>query len=119
MSIEDGNRDDYSDLPLFDLAAGREARDEGIEQAANAKDRQMHLEEARAVAMMIARERGCVTADDVAYYYYQRGIRLQSRLGQAMGALFRGKEWKWTGEIVPSVQKKNHARLQRVWRLAV
>lgn len=115
MGIEDMASDD---MPLFDLAEGRVRRDEGITRAIRPDDRQRWMEEARAVARRIARERGRVTADDVVRWHVERGTDLTARLGPALGGLFRGAEWEWTGQFMQSAQVRNHARLQRVWRLA-
>ena len=68
------------------------------------------LEEARAVARAFAMRNGVVNADDV---QAETGISL----GPAAGSLFRGTEWQFTGQWVPSARVTNHGRMLRVWRL--
>jgi len=79
--------------------------------SAAARKRPELLERAREIARGVAREGdGTCTADDVADY-------MEYGLGPAAGALFRTKEWEWTGRRVPSRQPSNHARELKVWRL--
>lgn len=37
-------------------------------------------------------------------------------LGPAAGAIFRGKDWEFTGQRVTSARVSNHAREIKVWR---
>ena len=119
MSIESMFADyENDDMPLFNQEAGEKARDEGIERALAPSERQWWIEEARSAARRIALRTGRVTADDVAAHFKVVGINIHQKLGNAMGGLFRGKEWEWTGGFIRSAQVGNHARVQRVWRLA-
>lgn len=98
------------------LALGETLKAHGIDRAA--LNRAEILELAREVALEIARGHvlGEVTADDV-YLALQDAGEPTELLGPAAGAIFRGKEWVWTGQWVPSTRVSNHARLNRVWRL--
>lgn len=105
-------------LPLFDAQESERRKETGITLATNVPNREAAIQEAREVARHLARQTGTCTADDVVRYYAQRGVSIHARLGNAMGGLFRGNEWEWTGSFIKSQQVRNHARLQRVWRLA-
>jgi hypothetical protein len=100
---------------LFDTTAGREARDKGIQRAA---DNNPHLlEYARGIARMIAEWNGTVTADDVTQEMIDRGGISEDSLGNWMGALFKGGEFVPTGDYVPARRVKSHGRILKVWRL--
>lgn len=58
-----------------------------------------------------------VTADDVQFELIGAGYD-PADLGNAAGALFRGKDWVFTGEWRKSARETNHRRANRVWRLA-
>ena len=60
-------------------------------------------------AQMMAQQFGEVTADDIS--------EAVEGLGAATGAIFRGREWEFTGEWRKSKRVSNHARMNRVWRL--
>ena len=104
-------------MTLFDLAASTAAKDRGMALAADAK-REL-LAEAKGIARQLARahESSECTADDVGMYYHALGINIAERLGPAMGSLFKGREWEFTGKRVLSKRKSNHARELKVWRL--
>lgn len=98
---------------LFDKELSQMRKQNGMEQAARNSE---NLDLARQIARKIATQNGSVTADDV-------GIELSishgiNSLGPAAGSIFRGKEWRFTGEFVKSTRVTNHSRLLRVWRLA-
>jgi len=106
-------------LPLFDSAASEAARDEGIEAATGSLPAwNLHLiEAARGVARILARRNGTVNADDVVKHFADEGTDLTAKLGNAMGGLFRGDEWEFTGKYIKSERVHAHANLLRVWRL--
>ena len=74
------------------------------------------LADARSVGKMLSLKNGSVTTDDVGKYYEERGVDISERLGPAMGSMFKGRDWEWTGEFKKSERVKNHCRLLRVWR---
>jgi len=94
---------------VFDLDEAERLKADGMAVAADSQ-RSM-LEEARSVAVRIARERGVVTADDV--FRAIPGLVL----GPAAGSLFRGGPWICTGQWKKSERVSNHARAIRVWML--
>ena|ERR1700733_1849895 len=99
----------------LDLKEGIRLKNEGHERAVT--PRQEAVRDARDVAVGVAREKGDVTFDDV----YEKMIRLglnPKALGPAAGALFRTHEFVFTGEWRKSPRTTNHARMNRVWRLA-
>lgn len=81
--------------------------------------RSQHLGIAREVAREIACSRALreITADDVQMELNRRYGWTPDVLGPAAGALFKGKEWVFTGRRVPSCQSRNHGRELKVWRL--
>ena len=105
-----------SDMPLFDESLSREAREEGLDRAGSPLARSRFLAEAQGVAAWLA-ETGDVTADDVVRYYNNLGIDINLELGPAMGLVFRGSQWTWTGEVRNSSRVGRHAGALRVWRL--
>jgi hypothetical protein len=100
----------------FDLAEGERLRDAGIAQAQDAFSRRNLIIAARQIALRIASERGCVTADDV-YAEMEKQNLDPELLGNAAGSLFRGKEFVFFGEWKKSSRVSNHARMNRVWHL--
>jgi len=100
---------------LFDYAEGQRLKNEGIKRAANNPVRP--LDHAKAFAREAALQRGEVTADDVYKAFIARGMDYTS-LGNAAGAIFRGREWVFTGKWLPSARPSNHAHMNRVWRLS-
>lgn len=97
---------------LFDLAASREARDKGMEAAANGYGASDWLDQARKVAEILAARHGEVTADMV------QAIcpRPASVSPAASGSLFRGKKWRCIG-FTQSSQVSRHAGAIRRWVL--
>lgn len=110
-------KDTVLELPLFDLAKSEEARDLGIELAASPAARRLLLLDAQRVAIMLAMRNGEADADDVVKWYAEHDIDLTGKLGNAMGALFKGAGWEWTGKFTKSARVHAHANLLRVWRL--
>lgn len=105
----------FNDHPLFDDDAGEQAKEEGMEAAANS--RQELLETARGVARNLAllspnRE---TNIDEVGVKLYEV-LKIKS-LGPAAGSVFKGEEWQFTGKRIKSKRKKNHAREIKIWRL--
>lgn len=100
------------DLPLFDLFAAELAADAGIAQSAVNKN--VRLEDAKAIAVELGRERIFITADDVIRVYSRRFPR--EPLGNAAGSIFRDKRhWKFTGRTQACERVSGHGRLIRVW----
>lgn len=99
----------------FDLNEGERRKEEGLALAA--LSRKQLLELARLCAVRIARERGVVSFDDVFFAMVEEGID-PLPLGNAAGCVFRGKQFVFTGHWEKSRRVSNHARVNRVWRLA-
>jgi isocitrate dehydrogenase len=99
---------------LFDLAEGVRRKRAGKAKAANA--RSMILELAREIAHGIAADGDELTIDDVMGALEEYEVT-PDQLGNAAGSVFKGKEWEYTGQIVPSVRASSHGRFVRVWRL--
>jgi hypothetical protein len=96
----------------FNFTESIAARDRGMTIAAD-NNRDL-LEQAREIAVSIARRKGTVTADDVAY---EMECRELPPLGNAAGSLFKGKQWAWTGQRIKSARVHAHANELKVWRL--
>ena len=103
---------------VFDADASADARDEGIARASSQAYRRLLLLDARRMAIMLAMRNGETNADEVVRWYAEHDIDLTGSIGNAMGALFRGDEWEWTGKFINSARVHAHANLLRVWRLA-
>jgi hypothetical protein len=97
---------------LFDAAESRRRKAHGMAIAEDAAD--SLLTRAREWARLHAMRWGEVNADDVSQCLELTG---EPELGPAAGALFRGREWVFTGRFVQSTRKTNHARLLRIWKL--
>jgi len=106
-------------LPLFDAAGGEKAKAEGMEAGEHGNMlRHIRLSEVRGIAYSLAKERGSITSDVVALHVLSKtGRDIAVDLGPAMGSLFKGNEWIFTGERVKSTRVKNHSRELKVWRL--
>lgn len=102
------------DPPLFDLIAGLEAKNAGIDQAATNKA--SLLAHARKIAVRIAKGGREITADDVARELHEENISIFA-LGNAAGALFKGKQWEWTGRFKRSERVHAKGNMLRVWKL--
>ena len=102
-------------IPLFDAAAGSQSRDAGLSLAASHKP--VTLAIARMAARLVAGGRAdrTVTADDVVGWLAINGFEYE--LGPLAGAIFRSKEWEFTGRWVRSARTSNHSRFNRVWRM--
>lgn len=95
----------------LDLEDGLRRRDVGLDTVeANYAD---WLTKARQWARQLAWERGTVTSDDV-----QLRCRRPAGVGpNAVGAIFRGKEWVRVGDTF-SARPETHGRRIGVWALA-
>ena len=94
----------------FNLDTAIVLRDRGKKQVA---DNNPHfLSVTRNLARRIAMDKGEVTCDDV-----RRERTLDPLHHNAWGAVFKGKEWKWTGEYRTSHIVSRHGGPQKVWRL--
>lgn len=102
-------------MNLFDAAESERRKEAGI--AVAAEGREYLLEIARDRARLVARERGEVTMDDVVAALVADGFD-PAQLGNAAGAVFKGKEWAFTGRFVRSARVASHSNLLRVWRKA-
>jgi hypothetical protein len=69
------------------------------------------LNEARSIAITVARLHGTVTADDIAE-------RISQPLGPVAGSIFRDPRFEFTGGRVRSRQARNHSRELKIWQLA-
>lgn len=57
-----------------------------------------------------------VTADDAEMFLRANPDKNPGGGGSWKGAIFRGAEWQFTGELIPSVIAENNGRGQRAWR---
>lgn len=95
-----------------ELFQERIKRDIGMKKAAS--NHKNELEEARNVAIQIARHKGQVSIEDVRHAFLMRGTPIQS--GNWMGSVFRGKQWVSVGfELCRHAD--GHGRAIRIWRL--
>jgi hypothetical protein len=86
-------------------------KEQGIRQIA--QNNQHFCKVARNVAASLIRRNGKVTSDDV-----RRNCPLEPLHPNAWGAVFRDKQFKWTGEFVTSKAVSRRAGVQRVWTFA-
>ena len=101
-------------MNLFDHTEAQRRKEVG--KALAAARRHELLTAARGFAAFIARERGAVTADDVAQLMAANGLDY-SDLGNAAGSVF-DMRFQWTGRVIPSQRPSTHGRLIREWSLA-
>lgn len=97
----------------FSATQGVQEQQAGVAQAA--AFRAEILSRARYAAKILGKTGSVVTADDVYALLIANGYNIDA-LGPAAGAIFRGKNWKFTGEWKQSNRVSNHARLNRVWK---
>jgi hypothetical protein len=101
---------------LFDGAESERRKHEGMRVAAMSRTELLRL--ARECAVKHAMLHGDCTADDVQRVMSERyDIDSAKLLGPASGSLFKGSQWRFTGEYRKSTQVRNHAREQKVWVL--
>lgn len=98
---------------LFDARAGEQLKEQGIDRAVSVRQAEVAMARQIAVDMALASPNRRITADHVQSVLKRRGIDL----GNAAGAIFKGKNWRWTGECVQSSRVSNHSRILRVWEL--
>ena len=98
---------------IFDIDAGIKRREDGL--GITSKNRAEVLAEAQQIAIHLGRQYELVTADDVQEVLERRGISPE-QLGQAAGAIFRGKRWRRI-TFRKSRRVSNNARVIGVWRL--
>ena len=101
-------------LDLFNPAKGLARKEEALTNLEHS--RRGALEAARKVAVQVAKIRGSCSADDVYKNLITRGWG-ERALGNAAGAIFRGKDWEPCG-WVQSKRVSNNGRMIRLWRLA-
>jgi hypothetical protein len=88
-----------------------QAKNDGIAAAAAARTKL--LAQAQQYARIHSTINGSVTADDVAIELEKRHID-STELGNAAGALFRGKGWQFVG-YTKSVRVSRHANKIGIW----
>ncbi len=97
----------------------RQAKEQGMARACSPQYRKAMLDYARSIAFGHAILHGTVTAEDVRVKFIARqGLDDWLMLGNAVGSLFRGGQWRPTGEFVKSGIVSRRAGMLRVWRLA-
>lgn len=101
-------------LDLFNAAESEAERIAGMGHAAESRKELLAI--ARSVALRLARYGRAITADDVVEGLVDAGYDVHC-LGNSAGSLFKGGEWKWTGEWRKSRRRHAHANLLRVWKL--
>lgn len=96
----------------FNIDKGEALKEAGVALASN--KRSAELEIAQAVARDIAKSAAdnTCTADQVQAVLLSRGINL----GNAAGAIFKGRNWTMVG-VKKSARVSNHARILRIWKL--
>lgn len=86
--------------------------DEGIAQAASSRGRLLKI--ARDVAKELSLYHGETNSDQVAATLELRGVD-STELGNAAGAIFRGKGWEFV-RYIKSVRLSRHANKIGVWK---
>jgi len=105
-----------STQPLFDHVESQARKTRGMSLAAGIRNEL--LSKVQGVAVEVARAKGCITADDVTFEMLRRDPFYDpAKLGNAAGSIFKGRQWQWTGAVLPAVRVESHGRLLRVWRL--
>ncbi len=102
-------------MSIFDLPTGIELANKGIALAADNKGEL--VTRGRNIALRIAATRGEVTADDVQYELAKEGVSVKT-VGNAAGAIFCDRRFKFTGRMAKSTRIHAHGNLLRVWELA-
>lgn len=100
---------------IFDIQAGREAKERGMRLAAVSKNPLLDmLREALTIQALY----GPVSADDAYFWLAKEGYE-STVLGKAAGSIFVGPNspFEWTGEFVQSQRATNNGRYIRTWRL--
>jgi len=97
-------------MTTFDMEESKRLKEHGIRVAAEKRPELLRI--ARTIAKEIAVSQGTVTADDVAEELRDRAL---GDMGPAMAAVFRSRDFEWTGLRVMSKQVSNHGRELKVW----
>ena len=107
---------DMLETDLFDLKLGSALRDEGSERAATVRADLLALGRKFCRDAALRRPDRTATADDASRGFLTHNLPADS-LGNGAGALFRGKDWEFTGQWKASARVSNHGHQNRVWRL--
>lgn len=99
-------------LSIFDLYAGVQGKDNGIQQIVD--NNPTFVKTMQGVARLIARRRGVVCSDDLREVASQYGIAPKHE--NAWGGIFRGKNWIKVGTVRSRIPS-NHAREIKSWAL--
>jgi|TARA_Y100000310_G_C20589548_1_gene767229 hypothetical protein len=99
----------------FDFAASNAAKKEGMELAANANPDLLTVARQVAKALALTGPNRRVSSDDV--FLQMKRMGLPYNIGPVAGSLFKGPEWRFTGDRVRSKRISNHARELKVWEL--
>lgn len=100
----------------FDLRLGQALKEAGLQAASDAKADLLALGRAYVRRAALGRADRSATADDAAVGLVAAGLPADA-LGNAAGALFRGRDWRFTGRWEKSSRTTNHAHQNRVWEL--
>ena len=95
----------------FDLLEGDTRKEEGINTVS--KNRQQILQLAKRIAVAFGKRKGYCTIDVVMNTLIEWGYS-PAQLGNAAGAVFRDKHWKFSN-TTKSKRVSNHARPITVW----
>ncbi len=95
--------------PEFNRKRAEEEREKGIRRVA--ENSQDFLKEARRVARLLLEVRPTIIMDDV-----RKHCTLDPLHPNAWGAVFKHKDFQWTGQMRQSDIVTRHGGLQRVWR---
>jgi hypothetical protein len=96
----------------FDAVKSKARKNTGLDRAASYHEKILKMAQQKAIEFAIIY--GPCTADDVYELLFEMGY-VPSGLGNAAGAIFKGKGWHFTGEWRTSTRVSNHARQNRVW----
>ncbi len=96
----------------------RKAKEQGMAQACSPAYRRALLEYARGLAVTLATCNGDVTAADVRKLFIKmQGLEEWLKLANAAGSIFKGPQWRFTGQYVPSGIVSRHGAVVKVWSL--
>lgn len=100
---------------LFNYAEGKKLQEMGISRAASFPWNEP-VARARDIAIMLAKRKGAVCADDVHEYLSERLPDVLEQIQPAAwGAILRSPKLKFSGEIVESKRMARHCGTQRKW----
>lgn len=102
------------------LVEGLRRKEIGISRALSKEDRAEVISYLRNIAVKAIRELGEVTVDDVLERAEKDGVEPEyiiKVMGKAMGGLFRGRQFVFTGRTDFSRRPQNHANILRIWTL--